>query len=66
MLKKFLVMSIILTGLQGFAANSVSSTLSKLEDATFGVDYSTEKPEARLNRLEKNIYGKTLEYREVQ
>lgn len=59
MLKKILVTSIILTGLQSFGANSVSSTLSKLEDATFGVDYSTEKPEARLNRLEKNIYGKT-------
>lgn len=59
MLKKLLVILILLMGIQCFAANSVSTTLSKLEDATFGVDYSTEKPEARLNRLEKNIYGKT-------
>lgn len=59
MLKKLSVIFILLIGLQGFAKDTVSTTLSKLEDATFGVEYSSEKPENRLNRLEKNIYGKT-------
>lgn len=59
MLKKLLVVFILFSGLHSFGANSVSTTLSKLEDATFGVEYSSEKPESRLNRLEKNIYGKT-------
>ena len=59
MLKKLSVIFILLIGLQGFAKDTVSTTLSKLEDATFGVEYSSEKTENRLNRLEKNIYGKT-------
>lgn len=59
MFKKLSVIFVLFLGLQSFAADSVSSTLSKLEDATFGIEYSSEKPEQRLNRLEKNIYGKT-------
>ena len=59
MLKKLSVIFILLIGLQSFAKDDVSTTLSKLEDATFGIEYSSEKTENRLNRLEKNIYGKT-------
>ena len=61
MLKKLFVIFIVIMSLT-FSVNakdSTSTTLSKLEDATFGIDYSTEKPEKRLERLEKNIYGKT-------
>jgi len=60
MLKKFVVLLAIIFNLtiNSFAAESVSATLTKLEDATFGIDYPKDKPESRLNRLEKNIYGK--------
>ncbi len=59
MLKKLFVLLILIFGLSAYSADSTSTTLSKLEDVTFGVDYSNEKPESRLSRLEKNIYGQS-------
>ena len=59
MLKKLFVLLILIFGLSAYSADSTSTTLSKLEDVTFGVDYSNEKPESRLSRLEKNIYGES-------
>ena len=59
MLKKLFVLLILILGLSVYSADSTSTTLSKLEDVTFGIDYSNEKPESRLSRLEKNIYGES-------
>lgn len=61
MLKKFFIGLLLAMSITSYsyATNSVSTTLSKLEDATFGIDYPKDKTETRLNRLEKNIYGKT-------
>lgn len=59
MLKKLFVLFILILGLSVYSADNTSTTLSKLEDVTFGVDYSNEKPESRLSRLEKNIYGQS-------
>ena len=59
MLKKLFVLLILIFGLSAYSADSTSTTLSKLEDVTFGVDYSNEKPESRLSRLEKNIKGQS-------
>lgn len=59
MLKKLFVLFILILGLSVYSADNTSTTLSKLEDVTFGIDYSNEKPESRLSRLEKNIYGET-------
>lgn len=33
--------------------------ITKIEDALFGYDYSNDKVEDRISRLEQNIYGKT-------
>lgn len=61
MLKKcsILLLLIININFPVICAENTSGTLSKLEDATFGIDYPNDKFENRLNRLEKNIYGKT-------
>ena len=58
MLKKIVLILILCT--VSFPAFSVdTSTLKKLEESVFGIDYSKEKIENRLARLEKNIYGKS-------
>lgn len=60
MLKKLFALSLIIINLNTgcYASNNISDTLSKLEDAALGIDYPKDKTENRLNRLEKNIYGK--------
>jgi len=39
------------------AKSQYSDTLSKMEKALFNMDYSSQSDDARLNRIEENVYG---------
>lgn len=39
---------------------SSSDTLAKIENSIFGFDYSNDKTQNRISRLEKTVYGKAL------
>lgn len=61
MLKRLGILIIIYTILgpgSGCKAQSqYSSTITKMENSLFGVDYSSQSDEARLKRIEENVYG---------
>jgi hypothetical protein len=58
MVKKILLLAVvILVGTSSFGSNN--DTLSKIENSLFGFDYSGDKTQNRVSRLEKTIYGKT-------
>ena len=60
-MKKFTIMAliIILTLGTAFSKESTTDTLTKIENSILGTSYSDQKPEPRLGRLEKLVYGKT-------
>lgn len=47
--------------IEGFASNKNQTVeLSKIENEIFGFEYSNDEMKNRVERLEKNIYGKTI------
>ena len=59
MIKKLCTLFVVFVlGLSAFAIDKTSSALTRLENGTFGVDYNGDKAQSRIERLEKNIYGK--------
>jgi len=47
----------IFGGVKSFAQSQFSPTLTKMENALFGIDYSSQADEARLKRIEQLVYG---------
>lgn len=56
MIRKFFVVLLCFLYMPVFAQSY--STLDKIEDSLFGMTYSGEGEKSRIERLEKNIYGK--------
>ncbi len=61
MFKRLGILTLIYT-LLGFgtichAQSQYSAAITKMETSLFGVDYSTQSDEARLKRIEENVYG---------
>lgn len=52
-----LIFSILFWGLQVNAQGQYSSVLTKMEKNLFGVDFNTQSDEARVKRIEENVYG---------
>ena len=59
-MKKLLVIIFLLLGLicRVSATEGKTDTLSKIENSILGVDYSNQKTEQRLGRLEEYVYGR--------
>lgn len=47
----------MLSGVDCSAQSQFSSSITRMEKSLFGVDYSNQPDEARLDRLEKTVYG---------
>lgn len=60
-MKKILIIVLLLLGIicRVSAGEGKTDTLSKMETSILGVDYSNQKIEQRLNRLEEYVYGHT-------
>ncbi len=59
-MKKYLVLGIIIFCLSGtsHAYGSYSAIITPIENSFYGIDYSEETDEKRLERLEETVYGK--------
>lgn len=48
---------LLIIGSKSFAQSQFSPVLSKMEKSLFGLDYSSQSDDARLNRIEEVVYG---------
>lgn len=53
----FLTLIILHWGLQVNAQSQYAPVLTKMEKSLFGVDFSSQNDEARVKRIEENVYG---------
>lgn len=53
----FLIFVFLLSPIRGGAQSQYSDVLSKMEKTLFNMDYSSQSEEARLRRIEENVYG---------
>lgn len=57
---------LLLLGVRCNAQGQYSAILTKMETSLFGVDYSSQSDDARLKRIEENVYGTASSNPEVQ
>lgn len=53
----FLTFIILHWGLQANAQSQYATVLTKMEKSLFGVDFNSQNDEARVKRIEENVYG---------
>ena len=56
-MKKIIIFLALLLASPVALASQYSSTLDKIENSLYGYTYSNESESARLNRIEKQVYG---------
>lgn len=57
--KLILIIFIMFLGLRGevFAQSQFSPVITKMENSLFGIEYSSQNDDTRLNRIEERVYG---------
>lgn len=55
----FLLFCILLLGIRCEAQSQYSAVIAKMENSLFGIDYTNQSDETRLQRIEKTVYGTT-------
>lgn len=53
----FFIFIFMFWGLKTYAQSPYSTVLTKMEKSLFGVDYGSQGDEARVKRIEENVYG---------
>lgn len=53
----FLIFILCAYGEKSFALSQYSTMISKMEKSLFGIDYNNQTDDARLKRIEENVYG---------